>query len=48
VIYTSDGNAYLHLPGVIVAKESATVGLTVTDNTLFVSFGNGKLYAFGK
>ncbi len=28
--------------------ESARAGLTVSDDTLFVSFGDGKLYAFNK
>ncbi len=28
--------------------QSATVGLTASDDTLFVSFGDGKLYAFGR
>jgi hypothetical protein len=28
--------------------ESARAGLTASEDTLFVSFGDGKLYAFGK
>ncbi len=28
--------------------ESARAGLTISEDTLFVSFGDGKLYAFGK